>query len=86
MTAGEATREYYREQGRQQERQRMTETEAIRENYNLGVLAGEAREKQRIIKLLEDERFICVNDRDCWLSIDGGCDCKNLIALIKGEK
>ena len=86
MTAGEATREYYREQGRQQERQRMTETEAIRENYNLGVLAGEAREKQRIIKLLEDERFICVNDRDCWLSIDDVCDCKNLIALIKGEK
>lgn len=31
----------------------MFETEAIRENYELGVLAGEARERQRIIKLLE---------------------------------
>lgn len=36
----------------------MTETEAIRENYNLGVLAGEARERQRIIKLLHDKAAI----------------------------
>ena len=53
----------------------MTETEAIRQNYELGVLAGEAREQQRIIKLWEQEM---------------GCDCKqpmwHLRELIKGEK
>jgi hypothetical protein len=32
----------------------MTETEAIRQNYELGVIAGEAREQQRIIALLEE--------------------------------
>ncbi len=51
----------------------MTETEAIRQNYELGVLAGEAREQQRIIKLLDES----------YLSIEGK---HHLIALIKGEK
>jgi hypothetical protein len=32
----------------------MTESEAIRQNYELGVIAGEAREQQRIIALLEE--------------------------------
>lgn len=48
----------------------MTETEAIRENYNLGVLAGEAREQARIIKLLATQ----------WLPI---ADIDKCIALIK---
>lgn len=31
----------------------MFETEAIRENYELGVMAGGARERKRIIKVVE---------------------------------
>jgi hypothetical protein len=69
----------------------MTETEAIRQNYNLGVLAGEAREQQRLIKLLELEE-------DNWRCKEGCCECFGwngntpinqvglLTALIKGEK
>jgi alpha-D-ribose 1-methylphosphonate 5-triphosphate synthase subunit PhnL len=86
MTAGEATREYYREQGRKQERQRMTETEAIRENYNLGVLAGEARERQRVTNLIEFLVAYAVLLED---DADGDIqtmEAKDLIALIKGEK
>lgn len=58
----------------------MTETEAIRENYNLGVLAGEAREQQRIIKLLE-------SDPKEMLYWGGGLRAgyETAIALIKGE-
>lgn len=33
----------------------MFETEAVRENYELGVLAGEARERERIVKALKEE-------------------------------
>lgn len=64
-----------------------TETQAIRENYELGVLAGEAREQQRIIKLLEEEFLAPDFDGD---SITEADNCLvNLgmaIALIKGEK
>lgn len=81
---GEATREYYREQGRQQERQRMTETEAIRENYKLGVLAGEARERQRIIDLVNSLDITIEEAPDGVNWIVG--DALDLIALIKGEK
>lgn len=49
-----------------------TETQAIRENYELGVLAGEAREQQRIIKLLEP--YVKYAD-----------EFADAIALIKGE-
>ena len=69
----------------------MTETEAIRQNYELGVLAGEAREQQRIIKLLEahfkiwhkSETYSC-NACD-FEGYDDEFD-SHLIALIKGEK
>lgn len=57
----------------------MTETEAIRENYNLGVLAGEARELQRVTNLIDK---YC----DGHHSALDGCECAILIALIKGEK
>ena len=60
----------------------MTETEAIRENYNLGVLAGEARERQRIIELLE-----AISDPATpmgQLHIPG-FQMREIIALIKGE-
>jgi len=67
MTAGEATREYYREQGRKQE-------------------------QERIIKLLQDQAVLCgKGSREhglrCALRIvGGGCNCNEVIALIKGEK
>ena len=60
----------------------MTETEAIRENYNLGVLAGEARERQRIIDLLE-----ALSDPEIpmgQLHIPG-FQMREIIAFIKGE-
>ena len=49
--------------------------------YRDGVMA----ERERIIKLLGDKRFICFGDTDCYESLDGGCRCASLIALIKGE-
>lgn len=52
----------------------MTETEAIRQNYNLGVLAGEAREQQRILKLW-DEEMACTCEQPVW----------HLRQRIKGE-
>ncbi len=55
----------------------MTETEAIRQNYELGVVAGEAREQQRIIKLLEEAE--CQGEDDWCGTIE------QVIALIKGE-
>lgn len=60
----------------------MTETEAIRENYNLGVLAGEAREQQRIIKLLEEAAPKSWHDTPDQQRMFGWLDA---IALIKGE-
>lgn len=57
----------------------MFETEAVRENYELGVLAGEARERERIIKLQTD---YCDANHLSPISI---CKCYPLIALIKGE-
>ena len=59
----------------------MTETEAIRENYNLGVLAGEAREQQRIIKMLEDDKWHNI----WWPDRHVMCIGCSQIALIKGE-
>jgi hypothetical protein len=60
MTAGEATREFYREQGRKQE-------------------------QERIIKLLEDKRYLCSTEKACWENLDSGCEYPELIALIKDE-
>ena len=94
MTAGEAAREFYREQGRQQERQRMTETKAIRQNYNLGVIAGEARERERIIKLLNGDDsaeviFTWFEQESLYEGLLSETQVKNLshylIALIKVE-
>jgi hypothetical protein len=64
----------------------MTESEAIRQNYELGVIAGAAREQQRIIEALEDYDFSTTWRQvawspDAWESF--GSD--DLIALIKGE-
>lgn len=61
----------------------MTETEAIRENYNLGVLAGEAREQQRIIKLLETLNNPSIPLGELYLTIQ---EVGEIAALIKGEK
>lgn len=60
----------------------MTETEAIRENYNLGVLAGEAREQQRIIKLLETLNNPSIPLGELYLTIQ---EVGEIAALIKGE-
>jgi hypothetical protein len=54
----------------------MTETEAIRQNYELGVMAGEAREQQRIIALLPA----------FFKALPNGNLVDNLSAVIKGEK
>lgn len=72
----------------------MFETEAIRENYELGVLAGEARAKARIIKLLEDYQSKKCNDYECFSGFNrnehdyecGVDELQRLIALIKGEQ
>lgn len=63
----------------------MTETEAIRQNYELGVMAGEAREQQRIIKLLEGALVIRENLSESW---DFGYTAalEDSIVRIKGEK
>ena len=66
----------------------MTETEAIRENYNLGVLAGEAREQQRIIKLLEVKLSQEMSESAGYIMTENNYPVRwaDLIALIKGEK
>lgn len=72
----------------------MNESQAVRENYDLGVLAGSARREQEIIKLLEDSQSEKCKDYDCFSNLFGnthdwecGVDTMNyLIALIKGEK
>jgi len=60
----------------------VTETEAIRQNYELGVLAGEARREAEIVATLESE---C----DCAFyakyEIPSKCHAHKHIALIKGE-
>jgi hypothetical protein len=61
----------------------MTETEAIRQNYELGVMAGEAREQQRINKLLEAE----MKRLKEWTDYPAINALMNIrAALIKGEK
>lgn len=64
----------------------MTETEAIRENYNLGVLAGEARERQRVTNLIEFlVAYVVLLEDDADGDIQT-MEANELIALIKGEK
>ena len=63
----------------------MTETEAIRQNYELGVMAGEARERQRIIKVVEGylhHDYLTGQNEDEMLD---ELYLSELIALIKGE-
>lgn len=63
----------------------ITETEEIRQNYNLGVLAGEAREQQRIIELLQDDNHPLGRALwDYWEWQDE--DHPFPYGLIKGEK
>jgi hypothetical protein len=61
----------------------MTETEALRQNYELGVIAGEAREKKRILELLESTKIPCDCGENCGYYDIGYEDA---IAFIKGEK
>lgn len=63
----------------------MTETEAIRENYNLGVLAGEARERQRVINLVDFLIAYAVLLEDDANGDIQTIEAHELIALIKGE-
>ena len=51
-------------------------------------LAEEAAqlERERIIKILEGKRFLCSDKECCWLATEYACHCKEVIALIKGEK
>jgi len=63
----------------------VTETEAIRQNYELGVLAGEAREQQRIIKLLEAQCACRTVMRNGYMG-NLICPAHTHIVLIKGEK
>jgi len=46
---------------------------------------GAEVERERIIKLLEDERLLCTPTMPCELAYRYSCDCPSLIALIKGE-
>ena len=64
----------------------MTETEAIRQNYELGVMAGEARERQRIAKLINYRIVICCPDFVTPIICERCLDGQELIALIKREK
>lgn len=64
----------------------MTETEAIRENYNLGVLAGEARERQRVTNLIDFLIAYAVLLEDDANGDIQTFEAHELIALIKGEK
>lgn len=65
----------------------MFETEAIRQNYELGVLVGEAREQKRIIKLLE-KHLIWSYDIGLGYKLGSQIDLDDLFELIKhkGEK
>lgn len=65
-----------------------TETQAIRENYELGVLAGEARREAEIISLLES--YLGETD---WSNFEGDSPSAEWIrgfsmalAAIRGEK
>jgi hypothetical protein len=64
----------------------MFETEAVRENYELGVLAGEAREKERIIKLLDKDYWHSQVWNFAEVTCLADCEMCKTIALIKGEK
>ncbi len=54
--------------------------------YNSAVEVGKEMENERIIKLLESKRSLCSDKECCWLATEYACDCKEVIALIKGEK
>ena len=41
--------------------------------------------EQRIIKVLEEQRVVCSDEKCCWLATEYSCDCGNTIARIKGE-
>jgi len=38
-----------------------------------------------VIKLLENEHWLCSDERGCYTSDEYGCDCKRVRQLIKGE-
>ena len=64
----------------------MTETEAIRQNYELGVMAGEARERQRISNLIAFLVAYAVLLEDDAAGDIQTMEAHELIAIIKGEK
>jgi hypothetical protein len=71
MTAGEATREYYREQGRKQEQERIIKL------LETKIATLESRGKKIKDTLFDDYRIVLKVDID---------NLKGYIALIKGEK
>jgi len=72
------------------------ETEAIRQNYELGVMAGEAKERERILKLLEasaeiskdalEENFETAHTDYKTRTYGYLAGLDKAVALIKGEK
>lgn len=54
--------------------------------YTKGFKAGMAWREAEIIKLLEEQRVLCSDEKCCWLATEYSCDCEKTIALIKGEK
>jgi hypothetical protein len=64
-----------------------------RKEWEAGVQHGIACEQQRIIKLLQNQAVLCGRSGSqghglrCALRIvEDGCNCNEVIALIKGEK
>jgi hypothetical protein len=50
-------------------------------------MRGAEQERERIIKLLEDNNKLCTEKTVCFDADDGWlCNCKELFALIKGEQ
>jgi len=63
----------------------MTETEAIRANYNLGVLAGAMREQNRIIEWLNNR--VCFDHKETGNCTHSACfDNRDLVVFIQEGK
>lgn len=56
---------------------------AMFEDWEERVRKGET---ERIIKLLEEQRVLCSDEKCCWLATEYSCDCEKTIALLQGEK
>ena len=58
---------------------------ALKLSNDSGVWMGKEMEQKRIIKLLEDNRYLCSTEKACWANLDSGCECPQLIASIRKE-